>query len=327
MVTTSASLVWYHRIKPVAGGAGLDPSSASRSGRALITLVVRRRESRARSQANKPGRGWTLQFSGLETLEKARQRIQYRPACRLGEGAKRSNQAIRGQVLTLESHKPNGRSGSGASHLLVSVLGVRDTSLEGLPSKARPALPVVRGSPAAGQGNFTRSWQQFPRGRSGERNLDPRGAGPGEQGSRPRVSVAVETLEKPDNTASIRPRDQPAQGFWAVPPTSFADGSQESDWNHTGIRREYRTFRKWRRRPLGTRRQGPAFSFRNHRPALHQPLQGNDIQLTRLLSSFAGTAAVVNVGHPASETIPALDLGGVDPWNSGPARNGSPSPS
>ena len=64
-----------HRIETDAGGAELDPVSASRSGRALI-LVVRRRESRARSQANGPGRGWTLQFSGLETLEKARQRIQ-----------------------------------------------------------------------------------------------------------------------------------------------------------------------------------------------------------------------------------------------------------
>ena len=64
-----------HRIETDAGGAELDPVSASRSGRALI-LVVRRRESRARSQANGPGRGWTLQFSGLETLEKARQRSQ-----------------------------------------------------------------------------------------------------------------------------------------------------------------------------------------------------------------------------------------------------------
>ena len=64
-----------HRIESVAGGALLDPGSASRRGRALI-LVVRRRESRARSQANGPGRGWTLQFSGLETLEKAGQRIQ-----------------------------------------------------------------------------------------------------------------------------------------------------------------------------------------------------------------------------------------------------------
>ena len=35
-----------------------------------------RRESRARSLADGPGRGWTLQFSGLETLEKARKRIQ-----------------------------------------------------------------------------------------------------------------------------------------------------------------------------------------------------------------------------------------------------------
>ena len=68
-----------HRIEPVAGGAELDPGSASRSGRALI-LVVRRRESRARSRNNEPGRGWTLQFSGLETLEKARQRNQYHPA-------------------------------------------------------------------------------------------------------------------------------------------------------------------------------------------------------------------------------------------------------
>ena len=81
----------------------------------------------------------------------------------------------------------------------------------------RTSASVVRGSPAAGQGNFTRSWQQFPRGRSGEKRLDPRGAGPGEQGSRPRVSMAAETLEKPDNAFSIRPRHEPAQGFPGPP--------------------------------------------------------------------------------------------------------------
>ena len=55
--------------------------------------------------------------------------------------------------------------------------------------------------------------QQFPLGRSGEKYLDPRGAGPGEQGSRPRVSMAYETLVKPDNAFSIRPRPDPAQGL------------------------------------------------------------------------------------------------------------------
>ena len=58
--------------------------------------------------------------------------------------------------------------------------------------------------------------QQFPLGRSGEKYLDPRGAGPGEQGSRPRVSMAVGTLAKPDNAFSIRPRPDPAQGFGAL---------------------------------------------------------------------------------------------------------------
>jgi len=88
-------------------------------------LMVRRRESRARSRNNTPGRGWTLQFSGLETLEKARQRIQYRPVCRPGKGQKPNNRAIRGKVFTPESPIPNGRSGSGFSHLLDSVPGVQ----------------------------------------------------------------------------------------------------------------------------------------------------------------------------------------------------------
>ena len=49
-------MIMLHRIESVAGGAMLDPGSASRSGRALI-LVVRRRGSGARSQAIGPGRG------------------------------------------------------------------------------------------------------------------------------------------------------------------------------------------------------------------------------------------------------------------------------
>ena len=65
-----------HRIETDAGGAELDPEIPHHAAGGRLSLVVRRRESRARSQANGPGRGWTLQFSGLETLEKARQRSQ-----------------------------------------------------------------------------------------------------------------------------------------------------------------------------------------------------------------------------------------------------------
>ena len=97
------------RIDSVAGGAGLDPGSASRSGRALIPGGPPPGEQGS-IPGNRSGSGMDLQFSRLKTLAKAGQHIQYRPARRLGEGAKRSNQAIRGKVLAPESQHPNGRS-------------------------------------------------------------------------------------------------------------------------------------------------------------------------------------------------------------------------
>ena len=89
------------------------------------------------------------------------------------------------------------------------------------PAEARGALRRVRGSPAADEGNVTPPWQQFPRGRSGEKSFDPRGAGPGDQGSRPQLSMAVETLEKPDNAFSIRPLRTAGKGIGGIPPTSL----------------------------------------------------------------------------------------------------------
>ena len=73
--------------------------------------------------------------------------------------------------------------------------------------------------------------QQLPRGRSGEKSFDPHGAGPGDQGSRPQLSLAVERLEKPDNALSIRPRRAPGKGFGAFPPTSLTTVCPEWAWN------------------------------------------------------------------------------------------------
>ena len=58
---------------------------------------------------------------------------------------------------------------------------------------------------------------------------------PGRTGITPPGFWAVETLEKPDNESSIRPRPMPAQGFWSRP-AQIVDihrtrNSQELNWN------------------------------------------------------------------------------------------------
>ncbi len=74
-------------------------------------------------------------------------------------------------------------------------------------------------SPAAREGNVTPRWQQFPRGRSGKRKLDPLEAGPGEQGSRPQVSMAEETLGKAKHHHQVSGPDQAcASGFRSICP-------------------------------------------------------------------------------------------------------------
>ncbi len=93
------------------------------------------------------------------------------------------------------------------------------------------------GLPAAGEGNVTPPWQQLPRGRSGEKSLDPHGASPGGQGSRPPGFSAVETLEKPDNAFSIRLRRDDDKSFGVVTPISLTSAGQETDKNGTGIDR------------------------------------------------------------------------------------------
>ena len=185
-----------------------------------------RRESRAQSLNSGPGRGWTLQFSGLETLEKARQHIQYHPSGDFGKGVNRNNQAGRGKVLTAKQLTSNGCSGPGFNYLLNQSLG------QGF------RLGWVTG---CGRGKHHPSLQQFPRRRSGEKYLDPRGASPGEQGSRPRVSMAVETRVKPDNAFSIRSGQDQRKGLERLPPESLASIRHQSCRNQTTIRQKRKT--------------------------------------------------------------------------------------
>ena len=60
------------------GGAVLDPSTGSRIGKALISRGTPSGEQGSIRQAA-PGRGWTLQVSRHETLEKAGNCVNYRP--------------------------------------------------------------------------------------------------------------------------------------------------------------------------------------------------------------------------------------------------------
>ena len=59
----------------------LDPSTDSRSGKAFIPRGTPSGEQGSIRQAA-PGRGWTLQVSRHETLEKARNCVNYRPNIR-----------------------------------------------------------------------------------------------------------------------------------------------------------------------------------------------------------------------------------------------------
>jgi hypothetical protein len=110
----------------------------------------------------------------------------------------------------------------------------------GKPGEARHGPRGYGVTGCGGKAENKPSWQQFPRGRSGEKYLGPRGASPVEQRSCPRVSVVVETLVKPDNVFSIRPGQARRKGLERLPAESLASirpgNSQESCNNQAGIR-------------------------------------------------------------------------------------------
>ena len=146
-------------------------------------------------------------------------------------------------MLPFIDQKPKCGSGAEVVHLLLSVCGVRVPRL-GLGVRVKRTVrfqEVVEITGCGGRAENQPSWQQFPRGRPGEKYLDPRGAGPGEQGSRPRVSVAVETLVKPDNIFSIRPGLARRKGSGRLPPKSLASIRQETARNQARIRQELDT--------------------------------------------------------------------------------------
>ena len=77
------------------------------------------------------------------------------------------------------------------SVLTAKVLPFVDQNLSAIPAPeyCTPfSQSLGSGFTGCGQGKRHPNLQQFPRRRSGEKYLNPRGAGPGEQGSRPQVS-------------------------------------------------------------------------------------------------------------------------------------------
>ena len=102
----------------------------------------------------------------------------------------------------------------------------RDTAGIGLPCEAHRVLPWVRGSGCLRRNHHSAlaaipSWAL-----RGEKPRSSRSR-PGLTGITPPGFSAVETLEKPDNAFSIRPRQAHRKGLGTVPPKSFATNRQE----------------------------------------------------------------------------------------------------
>ena len=79
------------------GGAELDPSTGSRSGKALIPRGTPSGEQGSIRQVA-PGRGWTLQVSRRETLEKAGNCVNYRPNNRPNGRPRTTKSALRARI-------------------------------------------------------------------------------------------------------------------------------------------------------------------------------------------------------------------------------------
>ena len=169
-----------------------------------MSLADAHRESRARSSWSiQRGRPFGEQGSILCGQSRVRGRdppvfsagstgkslITY-SSIRHGVGRGKTTGVLPRQVLPFVDQKPKCGSGAGVVYLLLSVRGVRVPRL-GLGVRVKRTVrfqEVVEITGCGGRAENQPSLQQFPRGRSGEKYLDPRGAGPGEQGSRPQVS-------------------------------------------------------------------------------------------------------------------------------------------
>ncbi len=148
---------------------------------------------------NGPGRGWTLQVSGLETLEKARQHIQYHPSGAGGKWPWLSKRAALGKVLTPRRHTSHGRSGYGFNHLLNQSVGQGFRALGWVTGCGRRAeTPRLTALPSqALRGEETQS----SRSRPGRTGITP----PGFYGSG--------NLGKAGQRIQYPARSSPAQGF------------------------------------------------------------------------------------------------------------------
>ena len=109
-------------------------------------LMERLRESRARSQVNGPGRGWTLQVSGLETLEKARQHIQYHPGQSTLKRCKGEQSGRMGQSAYCQAARSEWPFRFRLKSRPASVRGAGRPPGKECPSEACPAPSWVRGT-------------------------------------------------------------------------------------------------------------------------------------------------------------------------------------
>ena len=146
---------------------------------------------------------------------------------------------------------------------------------------------------------------------------------PGRAGITPPGFWAGETLEKPDNAFSIRPRQARRKGLGAVPPASFAHYEPEFGWNFTRISQSAGASRHRRRSPS----LAPATTVGCRSPSSRVPApmlahQGRPTQVARVLP-VAIVSAAAHVMEPVTVTLPklAFDADAASPLRSRPYRH------
>ena len=273
------------------GRAALNPSGESNAGGCS--------ESGARSYAAGPGsRNGTLQFSRARKRWKKPDHVfQYPALAELMQGVWRHSaqivhknlSAAPGRLSPPPRFSPWGQS---------SALGI------GMPGRSAPRASGVKGVTGCGERNVSRSFSNSLVGAPGRKDSILAEQARASRDHAPRFLWQWKPWKSQTTQTVSGPGENPRKGSGAVPAHIVCK-------RPAGIRLEsHRNQARIQTRP-GSGAAGHSWhpppwscvSFRNRRPAPHQPHQGNHTHLTRVLPAAVG-AAIASVGNHVNVTVP-----------------------